>query len=258
MTVSNSLNFSYPSYNEMLTGRPDPRIRSNEFGRNPNQTVLHWLSARPGFAGRVAAFATWSVFDDIFDRENAPFPVHAGWRAPYATPATRADSALNQAYAGVRREWRDVAPDSLMHRLALRALMALRPRVLFLGYGDTDECAHAGRYDRYLRSARAVDGYLAEIWEVIESTPGYAGQTTLIVTSDHGRGSGSTAWRDHGENVAGSQYVWLAAIGPDTRALGEVSGVGEMSQSQIAATLAALLGESYPLGVALSTLITSR
>ena len=28
------------------------------------------------------------------------------------------------------------------------------PRVLFLGYGETDEWAHSGRYDMYLRGAR--------------------------------------------------------------------------------------------------------
>src|SRR5256886_7041532 len=38
--VTNGLAFSYPGYNEMLTGRADPRINSNQFGPNPNPTVL--------------------------------------------------------------------------------------------------------------------------------------------------------------------------------------------------------------------------
>src|SRR5271167_627472 len=33
--VTNGLAFSYPGYNEMLSGHPDPRIDSNEFGVNP-------------------------------------------------------------------------------------------------------------------------------------------------------------------------------------------------------------------------------
>ena len=34
--VTNGMAFSYPGYNEMLTGHPDPKINSNEFGTNPN------------------------------------------------------------------------------------------------------------------------------------------------------------------------------------------------------------------------------
>jgi hypothetical protein len=37
----------------------------------------------------------------------------------------------------------------------------------------------------------------------------------------------------------------MAFLGPDTRALGERSKVAPVTQSQIAATLAALLGEDY-------------
>src|SRR5580698_4632938 len=37
--VTNGMAFSYPGYNEMISGRPDPQINSNEFGPNPNSTV---------------------------------------------------------------------------------------------------------------------------------------------------------------------------------------------------------------------------
>src|SRR5579872_4272779 len=36
--VTNQFAFSYPGYNEMLTGHADPRINSNEYGANPNTT----------------------------------------------------------------------------------------------------------------------------------------------------------------------------------------------------------------------------
>jgi len=45
--VTNGLAFSYPGYNEMLTGHPDARINSNEFGPNPNVSVLEWLNTLP-------------------------------------------------------------------------------------------------------------------------------------------------------------------------------------------------------------------
>jgi hypothetical protein len=39
--------------------------------------------------------------------------------------------------------------------------------------------------------------------------------------------------------------MWMAFLGPDTPALGERTECDRVTQSQIAATLAALLGEDY-------------
>ena len=54
--LTNGLWFSYPGYNELLSGAADPRIDSNDKVPNPNVTVLEWLNTRPGVAGRVEAF----------------------------------------------------------------------------------------------------------------------------------------------------------------------------------------------------------
>ena len=73
----------------------------------------------------------------------------------------------------------------------------------------------------------------------------YRDKTTFILTADHGRGSGPTAWRDHGEKVEGAEGDWIAIIGPDTPPLGERIDVAPISESQLAATIAALLGEDF-------------
>ncbi|HEY9227539.1 MAG TPA: alkaline phosphatase family protein [Gemmatimonadaceae bacterium] len=246
--ITNGLKFSYPGYNEMLTGAADPQIRSNSFGLNPNVTVFEWLSKKPEFAGKVAAFGTWGVFADIFNRERAGFVVHAGWEPPIASPRTRSDSLLDRLYSTTFRTWDDNAYDSFMQASLLDYLRANRPRVLFVGYGETDEWAHSGRYDRVLRSARAVDAYIAELWNKLQSLPEYRGTTSMIITTDHGRGSLGTTWRDHGESVAGAEDIWIAVIGPDTPALGERTKIERVTQAQIAGTVAALLGQTYPRG----------
>lgn len=243
--VSNQLNFSYPGYQEMLAGFADSAIDRNEFGPNPNVTVFEWIHRDSAMRGRVAAFATWDVFADIFARERAGIHVRAGWEPPHVAPASAEDTLLNQLYATMHREWGNNAWDALMHAAALRYLETARPRLLFIGYGETDEWAHAGRYDRYLRAARRVDGFLAELWRAVQADPQYRDRTTLIVTTDHGRGRTPQDWRNHGRDVAGAEEMWLAVLGPDTRALGARSGAAPVIQAQIAATVAALLGYDY-------------
>ena len=73
----------------------------------------------------------------------------------------------------------------------------------------------------------------------------YRQKTTLIFSPDHGRGDGSEDWIYHGDKLPSSKYIWMAFLGPDTRARGERSGIPAVEQNQIAATLAAFLGEDY-------------
>jgi len=49
--------------------------------------------------------------------------------------------------------------------------------------------------------------------------------------------------------VEGSEKVWLAVLGPDTQPLGERMNIPKVTHSQVAATLAALLGEQYHAAV---------
>jgi hypothetical protein len=75
--------------------------------------------------------------------------------------------------------------------------------------------------------------------------PEYHDKTTLIITADHGRGTGPSDWKGHGEKIPDSAGDWIAVLGPDTPALGERTNTSLRTQSQIATTIAALLGLDY-------------
>jgi bisphosphoglycerate-independent phosphoglycerate mutase (AlkP superfamily) len=124
-----------------------------------------------------------------------------------------------------------------------------QPRVLFVGYGETDNWAHQGRYDLVLDSAHRFDHFVEQLWNTMQSMPQYRGTTTFIITTDHGRGGGLTEWKEHGVEEKGSENIWIAVMGPDTEALGERARIASVTQAQIAATVAALLGQDYPAAV---------
>ena len=50
----------------------------------------------------------------------------------------------------------DLILDSFLFRATVDHLQQKRPRLAFVGFGETDEWAHAGRYDLYLESAHNV------------------------------------------------------------------------------------------------------
>ena len=52
-------------------------------------------------------------------------------------------------------------------------------------------------------------------------------------------------WKEHGTDQKGSNNIWIAVIGPDTPPLGERRAVPAVTQAQIAATIAELVGEDF-------------
>jgi hypothetical protein len=243
--VTNGVAFSYPGYNEMLTGHPDPRIDSNEFGPNPNVTVFEWLNGLPDLKGRVSVHGTWVTFKDIFNVQRSHLPLQVGWDLPYQGELTPRQQLLNQLYGTTTRLDDEDVYDSFMQVALLDSFPAHQPRVLFVGYGETDNWAHAGRYDLVLHSAHLFDHFVEQLWNALQQLPAYRDQTTFIITTDHGRGSGLVDWKEHGVEQPGSENIWIAVLGPDTRALGERSHCGEVHQAQIAATVAAFLGKDF-------------
>ena len=243
--VTNGLAFSYPGYNEMLTGHPDPRIDSNRFGPNPNPTVFEWLNGLPELHGRVSVYATWETFKDIFNVRRSGLPLQVGWDLPYRGQLTPRQELLNQLYRSTTRLDDGDVYNAFLQVPLLDSLREHPPRVLFVGYGETDNWAHAGRYDLVLHSAHLFDRFVEELWHTLQGLPAYRDRTTFIITTDHGRGSGPIDWKEHGVGQPGSENIWIAVLGPDTPPLGERTHTAPVSQAQIAATVAALLGQDY-------------
>lgn len=243
--VTNPHWFSYPGYNEMSTGVADARIDSNGYGPNPNVTVFEWLNTRPGFAGKVEVFATWAAFKDIFNATRSRLPIRSGASLVDVDDKSPRGQLLLELYRNTTRLEGDDPYDSFVHAVLREHLRTHRPRVLFVGLGDTDIFQHMGRYDAFLDTAHNFDRYMKELWQQVQSTPGLKDETTLIISTDHGRGGGPVEWKDHGVDQEGSDAIWIAILGPDTPPLGERRDVPEVTQSQIAATLAAAVGEDF-------------
>jgi len=243
---SNSMWFSYPGYNEILTGFADnERINSNDKINNPNVTVLEYLNQQPAYKGKVAAFGSWDVFPFIINAERSGIPVNAGF-AKASENLTEVEMLLNQLQDEIRGPWGSVRFDAFTHHYAMEELKKNKPKVLFISYGETDDYAHDGHYDQYLYSAKQTDAYIGELWNYLQSDPQYKDKTTLIITTDHGRGTNpKSTWKGHGSNIPDAGEIWMAVIGPDSPALGEVKKAGQLYQNQVARTLAKALGVDY-------------
>ncbi len=239
--VSNAFRVSYPGYSEILTCRAqDEQIRNNDPIRNPRLTVLEFARQKLGIGpSQAALLASWERFRLIGEsREGAVF-INAGYQDAAGSPRV---VDLSRMQFDVRGNSDESRHDYVTFELALEHLRLHRPRLLYVAFDETDEWAHSKRYDRTLQSAQYFDRSLARLWQAAQSVDQYRGRTTLLVTSDHGRGSKLDDWSRHGAKVEGAEYIWMAALGPDTPARGEAGGAATVYQRDVAATILALLG----------------
>jgi len=237
---ANPYKFSYPGYNEIFTGYPDKGVNSNDKIVNPNTNVLEFIAKQPGYTGKVAAFTTWDAFPYILNKWRSGIYVNSD------TDSLKFDNTflklINQMQF-LSANPIDLRQDLLTYFAAREYLEAYKPRVLYISFGETDDFAHMGLYDQYIKSAHAEDAMLQDIWNLVQSMPEYKNTTTLIVTTDHGRGDKiKEQWTDHGENIEDAGHIWIAVLGSDTKPGGLVKTDSPLYQKQIAPTLAALLG----------------
>jgi hypothetical protein len=67
--------------------------------------------------------------------------------------------------------WDEARHDAFTFELALDYLKKQHPRALAISFDETDDWAHAKRYDRVLDMIHATDGFLNRLW----TDPGHAG-----------------------------------------------------------------------------------
>jgi len=239
MDLKNSMWFSYPGYNEILTGKADDaRITSNDKIPNPNETILETANITGRYKGKVAAFGSWDVFPYIVNETRSGVPVNAGFEMAQDDNLTDREKFLNQIQPRIPSPWGSVRLDAFTHYYAVEHMKKNRPELIYIAYGETDDFAHDGDYAAYLKSAQNTDALIKELWELTQSDTFYKGNTLFLITTDHGRGTlPIESWKGHGSSVNGAGAVWLIAFGKGVLEKGEVSKSEQLFSTQIAPTV---------------------
>jgi hypothetical protein len=240
VNVRNFYKISYPGYNEIFTGHTDRISSPNLPIPNKNVNVLEYLNQTAEYRGKVAVFTSWNVFPYILNEARSGLPINSGYEPMGERGDTTAD-LIDSVMTTMRQS--KTRHDQLTYISAREYIQLHHPSVLFLGFGETDEFAHAGRYDLYLQQAADIDRMIGDLWYMVQTDPYYKDSTTFLITTDHGRGWKPNKWTTHGFWAEGSGDIWMAVLGPDIRPEGELRMRSQVYQKQIAATIASLLGD---------------
>ncbi|MFQ5791925.1 MAG: sulfatase-like hydrolase/transferase [Acidobacteriota bacterium] len=246
VSTKNPHRFSYPGYAEILNGQPQEAVDSNSPVWSPRKTILEYLREQFVLENTgVATFASWRIFNWItMHSENAIF-CNAGYEAMPQELATPEMALLDRLQFDMVTPWDTVRHDSVTLGLGLEYVRQYKPKFFYLSLGETDDWAHDRRYDRTVHAIRQFDDALRQVWTLVQSLEPYKGRTSLVITTDHGRGRKGDDWTTHGAETPGSSEIWIAVVGPDTPARGVLRDTPDYYQSNIAATILALLDLDY-------------
>jgi hypothetical protein len=99
---------------------------------------------------------------------------------------------------------------------AMEGLKANKPAYTFLHYPDPDVAGHASGYlgPEYRNAVKAVNGYLGELLNFVETDPEWKDRTIVILSADHG---GKPGTKNHGDAADPYDYtipfmVWGHAV----------------------------------------------
>jgi hypothetical protein len=238
VNLTNGMWFSYPGYNEILTGRADDQnINSNAKIPNPNETVLEQFAKVYG-KKQVVAFGSWDVFDAIVNEERSGVYTNCGFEPSTDFPLTPQEELLNELQRQIPSPWGTVRLDGFTHQYAKAYLDKHQPDLIYIAYGETDDFAHNGNYESYIKSTKNTDALIQDLWNYTQQSDYYRDKTTFIISTDHGRGTDPIdSWRSHGKKIKGSDQTWIIVFGKGVKPLGEVVDGDQLFTHQLAPTV---------------------
>ena len=112
------------------------------------------------------------------------------------------------------------SPDELSIYIAKRLMQQESPSLLWLTMHDMD-IAHSGAYSLYVDAIRRTDRLCAELWQAVQDSPEYAGNTTMMILPDFGRDGdqdpGGNGFQHHRTGDVASRTTWMMALGAGVR-----------------------------------------
>ncbi|WP_221393700.1 alkaline phosphatase family protein [Dyadobacter sp. NIV53] len=245
VNVKNRYRFSYPGRSETLCGYYDPDINSNQYPVNPNENVLEFLNQQPGFEGKVVTFASWDAVARIINRDRNKMLVNIPGEEIEGQGLSETQILSNELQQYLPEHFGSgIRFDLHTYAQAKSYLQVNHPRVIHIDFADPDNFGHAGQYDSFLDAAHYLDAMIGNLWNGMQQDEFYKDNTTFLIFPDHGRGTNKN-WTDHGFFAPASSQTWLAVMGPDTPADGEVKSKMQLYQDQFAQTTANLLGFQF-------------
>lgn len=248
--VGNNAALSLPGYRSLLSGEFEDRCDNNQCPNTDRETIFDGLVTRGWGKESMATFASWSGIGRAIEsrpgriERSVEFEGFPDVRMP-DSDRSEINSIIERAKTD-RPVWGESRFDKYTYALGEKYLAGIRPRFLYLSFVDSDDYGHLNWYHDYINSIVTYDGWIAELRDRLAKMGDYGDDTSIVVTTDHGRAWGPF-WGEHGRGIGigrSSFRTWAVVI-PSKKLMREGVHVRKASsyhQMDIRPTIEMLLG----------------
>lgn len=204
MKISNHYAISLPGYQCIFTGQDQGDRCKNNGGPQVNMETFPERLVREGFAKQdVVSIASWDGLARAV--ESKPGTIYSNF-ASQKFPDVEMNTVQSRQDADPA-PWAPTRLDRYTGAHAIEYIKKYHPRFIHIGFDDSDEWGHRRNYDKYIDSLHQYDDYFQTLLSFLNETGEYGKNTALIITTDHGRGSGPF-WNDHSKEFASAFKTW--------------------------------------------------
>lgn len=127
------------------------------------------------------------------------------------------NSYMPSDFCGPQGNGADYMADIFTWEKVMDVLDNDRPNLMLINLLEVDTRAHGNDWTNYLQAIRNTDEYAYKLWNYLQSNEHYKGNTTLIITNDHGRhlDGHRSGFKEHGDGCDGCRDIYMLALGPD-------------------------------------------
>jgi hypothetical protein len=213
--IGNEAAISLPGYRSIFSGEFESICKNNKCPQTNHLTIYDDL-IQQGFRRReLASISTWPKIAQATEAFPGQIFQNAGnetYRDPTATPKeARYLRTLNEDIRRRSPPWKGSKWDDQTFSAALYHLKKFKPRLMNISFGDADEFAHRQKYGQYIGAISALDLRLVKLRETLDSLGEYGRSTSIVITTDHGRGQG-IFWSQHIHFLKTSDHAWAFVI----------------------------------------------
>jgi arylsulfatase A-like enzyme len=222
-----------------MTGRVE-NCNDNNCGRVTIETLPEKLKTTLGLQKKeIAIFASWYEIEYAAEHiQDSVFTNTAN--TPVFDPDTKVADPI-MADLNFKQD-KDHYPDDDITRFdkytiaqAMHYFETYLPRFLWISLDDADEAAHGKNRNAYIAALTMYDNFIDSLFTKLKEL-NIDQETMVIVTTDHGRGTG-LRWTDHGPHDPASNVTWAFVMNGDLVPVSHHNNVTNYSTLSIRPTI---------------------
>lgn len=212
MNVANGYKISYPGYNDILTGKVNKNIKTNNPIYNDHITFFEYYNLKPVLS------VSWCRFKHIYNTIRSKLKILNKTNKTNKTNKNTKYNNINCVDYNLDNKKCILTDDCKTFKIFCYYWKKNKEKIKcgHLGFVGSDEAGHDKLFNIYIDYIKYYDKCIEYIWKHLLPE-------TLIITTDHGRGN--KKWDNHYNNIKGSDDVWCIIISRNKNKIKDIKNV---------------------------------